>query len=81
MTEEKVISLLQKHKLYTHLDIYSWNAIPSITDYLTSHNYEYHMKREDYPNHEGGICTLCWHDSKSFTSIIFEYHYEEEEII
>lgn len=57
------------------IDVYECKAIDAIINYFNSINTEYRLYRSEWPNAEGGVCSVAFVDNSHPQLIMFDYEY------
>ena len=58
------------------IDLYNYNVTEAIADYLTNHlKIEYLLCCSEWPNEEGGVCSVAFVDRGHPQLVMFDYKY------
>lgn len=58
------------------IDLYNYNVTEAIADYLTNHlKIEYLLCCSEWPNEEGGVCSVAFVDHGHPQLVMFDYKY------
>ena len=58
------------------LDLYNFGVTDAITDYLTNHiKVEFQLACSDWPNEEGGVCSVAFVEGGYPHLVMFDYKY------
>jgi hypothetical protein len=58
------------------LDLYNFGATDAIADYLTNYvKVEFQLACSEWPNEEGGVCSVAFVDNGHPQLVMFDYKY------